>query len=131
MIYTILVLLILTILSTSLFVFTSQKVISKTNKILIDEKELAMDLVVQEFIYYFIEEDFNYSSNGFEVSRRENLTWDVKHNEKVIYEITGWSEFLVYYIEISNLQDMKITYNYEMVGLFPKLVGKWKSEINE
>ena len=130
MIYTIIILLIITMISGVTFTSISQKVIRKTKEIERNEKELAMEIIMQGFMYNFLHESMgNFSINGFDVEMQKDLLWEVRYKENLVYTIQGRSEFFEYYIDISNLIDTKITYYYKVVGALPKLVGKWKSDI--
>lgn len=132
MLFTIIILLEVTIISSSIFINISNKIISTTKRIEKREKDLAMEIVMQGFMYNFLHESMgSFSINGFDVEMKKDLIWEVKYKNDVVYIIQGKSGFMEYYVDISNLTDTKITYYYKYVNALPKYVGKWKSNINE
>lgn len=132
MLFTIIILLVVTIISSSIFINISNKIISTTKRIEKREKDLAMEIVMQGFMYNFLHESMgSFSINGFDVEMKKDLIWEVKYKNDVVYIIQGKSGFMEYYVDISNLTDTRITYYYKYVNALPKYVGKWKSNINE
>ena len=92
MIYTIIILLIITMISGVTFTSMSQKVIRKTKEIERKEKELAMEIIMQGFMYDFLHESMgNFSINGFDVEMQKDLLWEVRYKENLVYTIQGRS----------------------------------------
>ena len=132
MLFTILLILVITIISASIFTSMSQKIVSTTKRIEAKEKEIAMDIIMQGFMYNFLHESMGeFSINGFDVKMQKGLIWEVRYNGELVYQIEGRSEFLKYYIEINDLKDTKVVYHYRADGVVPKFVGKWKCDISE
>lgn len=132
MLFTIMILLVVTMISSSIFINISNKIISTTKRIEKREKDLAMEIVMQGFMYNFLHESMgSFSINGFDVEMKKDLIWEVKYKNDLVYIIQGKSGFFEYYVEISNITDTKFTYYYKYVNALPKYVGKWKSNINE
>lgn len=100
---------------------------------IINEKkeELIMEILLQNYLHQMDYGTFNYNTNGFNVEIQEGLIWSIKYNDKKVYEIKVESDYLIYYVSISNLIDKIITYKFEIVNLKYKQTARWISDINE